>query len=92
MKTKIYSLLLLLVGLLPGNISAQTPGTNFNYTDAEGTVWKCQVLTATTASIGDLDGAASPMFSIVGSYGPYPVNTGDTRNYKGDVLHLHVRR
>lgn len=88
MKTKIYSLLLLLVGLLPGNISAQTPGTNFNYTDAEGTVWKCQVLTATTASIGDLDGAASPMFSIVGSYGPYPVNTGDTRNYKGDVLHL----
>ncbi len=76
MKTKIYSLLLLLLGLLPGNIFAQS---DFNFTDAEGTVWKCQIINATTAAIEDVDASASPMFSIVG---------GNTKNYNGDVLHI----
>lgn len=76
MKTKIYSLLLLLLGLLPGNIFAQS---DFNFTDAEGTVWKCQIINATTAAIEDVDASASPMFSIVG---------GDTKNYNGDVLYI----
>ena len=76
MKTKIYSLLLLLLGLLPGKLFAQS---SFTYTDSEGTVWKYNVLPGTTASIYDVDAAASPMFSIVG---------GDTRNYNGDVLHI----
>ena len=55
MKTKIYSLLLLLLGLLPGNIFAQS---DFNFTDAEGTVWKCQIINATTAAIEDFDASA----------------------------------
>lgn len=84
MKTKIYSLLLLLLGLLPGKLFAQS---SFTYTDSEGTVWKCNVLSGTTASISDVDAAASPMFSIVGS-NVYPEQTGDTKNYNGDVLHI----
>lgn len=85
MKTKIYSLLLLLLGLLPESIFAQI--TYFNSTDAEGTVWKCRVINATTAAIEGVDAAASPMFSIVGS-DVYPECTGDTKNYNGDVLHI----
>ena len=85
MKTKIYSLLLLLLGLLPESIFAQV--TYFNSTDAEGTVWKCRVINATTAAIEDVDATASPMFSIVGS-NVYPERTGDTKNYNGDVLHI----
>ena len=77
MKTKIYSLLLLLLGLLPESIFAQA--TSFNFTDAEGTVWKCQAISATTAEIEDVDATASPMFSIVG---------GNTKNYNGNVLHI----
>ena len=85
MKTKIYSLLLLLLGLLPESIFAQA--TYFNFTDAEGTVWKCKALSATTAAIEDVDAAASPMFSIVGS-NVYPERTGGTMNYNGNVLHI----
>ena len=76
MKTKIYSLLLLLLGLLPGKLFAQS---SFTYTDSEGTVWECNVLSGTTAGISGVDAAASPMFSIVG---------GNTKNYNGDVLHI----
>ena len=76
MKTKIYSLLLLLLGLLPGKLFAQS---SFTYTDSEGTVWECNVLSGTTAGISGVDAAASPMFSIVGGY---------TKNYNGDVLHI----
>lgn len=80
MKTKIYSLLLLLLGLLPGSIFAQT------YTDSEGTVWKC-VYGGTTAMIWDVDVPSSPTFSIVGS-DVSPEHSGGTMNYNGDVLHI----
>ena len=40
MKTKIYSLLLLLLGLLPGSIFAQT---TYHYTDTDGLTWDFQL-------------------------------------------------
>lgn len=82
MKTKIYTLLLLLLGLLPGSIFAQSQ----TYTDSEGTVWKC-AYGGTTARIWDVDVPSSPTFSIVGS-DVSPEHSGGTMNYNGDVLHI----
>ena len=88
MKTKIYSLLLLLLGLLPGSLFAQT---RYHYTDSEGTIWTYQLNTAGDAAILIMDpitnGPTGPMWvdrTAVNSFG----QTQNYRKYTGDVLYL----
>lgn len=88
MKTKIYSLLLLLLGLLPGSLFAQT---RYHYTDSEGTIWTYQLNTAGDAAILIKDpitnGPTGPMWvdrAAVNSFGV----TQNYRKYTGDILHL----
>lgn len=64
MKTKIYSLLLLLLGLLPESIFAQT---TYNYTDTDGNVWTYTVDGSGNAHIINLN-TSGANFTTDGSH------------------------
>lgn len=87
MKTKITTLILLLLGLSSGKTQAQT---YYHYTDAEGLTWTFELDGAGGASLdrgNDNICVSGPLITVnteIGAYG----QTIQVKKYNGNVLHI----
>ncbi|MBF1488195.1 MAG: hypothetical protein HXN79_07740 [Prevotella pallens] len=87
MKTKITTLILLLLGLSSGKTQAQT---YYHYTDTEGLTWTFELDGAGGASLdrgNDNICVSGPLITVnteIGAYG----QTIQVKKYNGNVLHI----